>query len=87
MVITGCTLIFDDRADTVTIVKAKTGCTLLKIKLEAACTGTMARVDQTGNHDADNYWIGIKPADAEVFDRNLFGKSKLRITNPVYELD
>lgn len=86
MEITNCIMTFDEHTETVTIRKQRTGCILLSIKLETASVGTMTRIDPLGFHDADNYWIGVKPSDFLVFDQELFGRNKLSVTNFEFKL-
>ena len=79
-----CLLDFDERTHTVTLRHYKTKVELLKIKLESCAINTMTRIDSNGMYDCSNYWIGIKPNDNTVFDKNLFGNTRLVIKDIDY---
>lgn len=81
-----CFLEFDQRTSTVTMTHGKTGTRLMQIKLEAGAVGTMSRVPTDGSEDADNFWLGVKPDDATVFEEILFGDCKLAVNSIDYKL-
>ena len=83
MRIPNCVFTYDNATHVVEVTYR--GARVIQIKLEGSATGTMTRV--VPGEDADNYWIGIKPSDAAVFDNQLLGRKSLRINNPLdYEM-
>ena len=72
-----CYMEFDAATNVVTMRHAKTGCIQMTIKLESGAEGTHTRI--APDVDCDNFWIAVKPADALVFGRKLFGRSKVSV--------
>ena len=71
----------------VKITHGKTGVELMKMRCEPAAFGTFTRLDPSGNYEADNYWIGVKPDDGTVFEGELFDpKRRLVIEHAVYRM-
>lgn len=65
----------DEASSSVTATHAKTGVQVFKLKCEEDTFSTFTRLDPSGNYDADNYWIGYKPADCVVFEQGLFNRN------------
>jgi len=76
-----CYLNYDADTGVVELTAAKTGCSLMKLKLEDSAKGTMDRIHPS--FDCDNFWIGVKPADADV--AKLFGRKKLRVEKIIFD--
>ena len=47
----------------VRLTHGKTGVELMKMRCDLSAFGTFTRLDPSGNYEADNYWIGVKPDD------------------------
>ena len=73
-----CVMEIDDATETVTIRSKKHQTILASFKI-AECFGTFARIEE--DCDCDNYWIAIKPADSEVFENRLFGRTRIQVTS------
>lgn len=79
-----CSMEYDTKTNVVTLRNVKTKTVQMMIKLEACAAGTMDRLDPS--EDADNYWIGVKPADSAVFNDVLMGKKQLIVKSIDFNL-
>lgn len=59
---------------------------LLMIKLQSPEKETMLRAMKArdGERDCDNFWLGVKPGDAEVIE--LFGRKQLIVKDIDWEI-
>lgn len=80
-----CYLEFDESTNVVTIRHATHKTIQMMIKLEAGSEGTMKRV--VPMEDCDNFWLGVKPSDDEVFNNLLMGRKKFHSVDIRYILD
>lgn len=79
-----CRMEYDTVTDVVTLRNVKNNTIQMMIKLEECAAGTMKRLNPF--EDADNYWLGVKPADSVVFDDALMGKKHLIVKSIDFDL-
>lgn len=68
----------------VRLTHGKTDVELMKMRCDLSAFGTFTRLDPSGNYEADNYWIGIKPDDSTVFHEGLFDPKRHLVIDHAY---
>ena len=71
-------------AGIVRLTHGKTGVELMKMRCDLSAFGTFTRLDPSGNYEADNYWIGVKPDDSTVFHAGLFDPKRHLVIDHAY---